>query len=62
MKSTAYRSIGWGAILLLMLLAIYSSLEVGISAHSDRAQECKLWVDDTMVTDHPFFVEPRKDV
>ena len=34
--------------------AIYSSLEVGISAHSYGNKPCKLWVDDIEVSDKPF--------
>jgi hypothetical protein len=41
--------------------AVYSSLEVGISAHSYGTEVCKLWIDDIMVADHPFFGEPKGD-
>jgi hypothetical protein len=41
--------------------AIYSSLEVGISAHSYGTKECKLWIDDIRVAEHPFSVEPKQD-
>jgi len=34
--------------------AIYSSLEVGISAHSYGNKKSKLWVDDIRVSDKPF--------
>jgi hypothetical protein len=33
---------------------IYSSLEIGISAHSYGDQPCQLWVDDLEVSDKPF--------
>lgn len=34
--------------------AIYSSLEIGISAHSYGSKQAKLWVDDILVSDKPF--------
>ena len=34
--------------------AIYSSLEIGISAHSYGNKQAKLWVDDVQVSDKPF--------
>ena len=34
--------------------AIYSSLEIGISAHSYGSKQSKLWVDDMQVSDKPF--------
>jgi len=34
--------------------AIYSSLEIGISAHSYGNKKAKLWVDDVQVSDKPF--------
>ncbi len=34
--------------------AIYSSLEIGISAHSYGNKQAKLWVDDVEVSDKPF--------
>ena len=34
--------------------AIYSSLEIGISAHSYGSKQAKLWVDDILVSDRPF--------
>ena len=34
--------------------AIYSSLEIGISAHSYGSKQAKLWVDDIRVSDKPF--------
>jgi hypothetical protein len=34
--------------------AIYSSLEVGISAHSSTHKSAILWVDDISVSDTPF--------
>ena len=42
--------------------AIYSSLEIGISAHSYGTNECKLWIDDIKVADHPFSVNPTRDL
>ncbi len=34
--------------------AIYSSLEIGISAHSYGNKQAKLWVKDIEVSDKPF--------
>ncbi len=34
--------------------AIYNSLEIGISAHSDENGPCTLYVDDVRVSDRPF--------
>ena len=46
-------------VTLPMESAIYSSLEIGISAHSYGSKVCKLWVDDIEVSDRPFELQSK---